>query len=164
MGRAVTDLRPAIAIVDAAIRGVPSAVALVRESAAVSPPSTWPLCCVYARLILAVHYGGPVVDAAPITLWHLQPEAGDPWGPVTAAVRSGVGELVEAPVPGRWHIAQSWVGTPMASSGHTWLWLDSGRLGTRYDSAAGRGPTILASSWTERLARNPGGIRVAALR
>lgn len=40
------------------------------------------LCCVAARLAAQETHGPDVVDRAPLALWHLWPEAGDPWGPV----------------------------------------------------------------------------------
>jgi len=122
------------------------------------------LCCIFVRAVLSRRYGEQVVAKSPVKLWFLWPEAGDPWGPVTAAVQAGIATKVTAPLPGRAHIAQVWRGTPLAdgSVGHTFLWYESpdGSGGIRLDSADNRkgdgdildsredGPAICQTDWS----------------
>ena len=51
----------------------------------------------------------------------------DPWSPVHAVERLGIGRMVEAPQPGRLHLVQGWTGLEggrivKRSRGHTLLW------------------------------------------
>jgi len=113
------------------------AIALV-ASGLTDGPETAEQCCVFARLVLEA--AGMDVAKASIPLWHLHASEGDPWGPVTAAVRCGAVDAPSLATPG-WYLCQGWRGTPMGPgvSGHTFfVRVVGGRLAYVVDSAAGR--------------------------
>jgi hypothetical protein len=118
--------------VEVALRGVALAAAELRPG-----PEAGEACCVFARR--ALELAGVRVDGAPIGLWHLWAEEGDPWGPVSAAIRCGA---AAAPTLGQGvYLVQGWRGTPLGPgvSGHTFLVVGvGGPVGYVLDAAAGR--------------------------
>lgn len=125
------------------------------------------LCCVFAQSWTRRLYGQDVVGRAPAKLWCLWPESGDAWGPVTACVQAGIGELVATLVPGRWHRVQGWRGTPFAPgvTGHTFtVYACDAGVAMVFDSAADRNERAAVVNWPQYAAQYRGGIKIAALK
>lgn len=81
-------------------------------------------CCTYVQRVCTTAYGPEVTSRAPGSQWNLWDPAGDPWGPVNAAVACGVAPRLELEPVGRgaWHVVQGWRTEPSATgSGHTFL-------------------------------------------
>lgn len=131
------------------------------------------LCCVFARDWTGRLYGIDVVKRVPNALWCLYPpdpkdsNAGDPWGPVTACVKSGIGDIALALVPGRWHRIQGWRGKPFAAgvSGHTiTVFAGPHTHAIVYDSAKDpRGAKTTLVVWADYVKQFTGGIAIAVL-
>jgi hypothetical protein len=125
------------------------------------------LCCVFQRDWTRRLYGDRVVAQAPLSLWHLFKDSGDPWGPVTACVMAEIGERVSALVPGRWHRAQGWRGTPFADgvTGHTIsVYAGKNDRVLVYDSAKDRNERVTSTTWSTYSAQYTGGVAIAVLR
>jgi len=93
--------------------------------------------------------------------------ASEPWSPIDAVERAGVGSRVSAPVAGLWHLTQAWKSLAPLAGGHARLSYsqpDGGLLvlesTTKRD---GVGPTWSATTWDALAARYPAGVRAAAL-
>lgn len=101
-------------------------------------------CCVFARSVLRHAYGAEVVDQVAVARWHLVVPPSGPWEPVEAAVEVGIGDLVDEPTPGRWHLCQGWRGTPLGPgvTGHTFFWLAVDAWGLVFDSTRQRGQRV----------------------
>ena len=110
------------------------AIGEVTEEIRAGALSQRPCCVFYASVLRKVH-GAAVTARAPVNLWHLWAEPiadRDPWGPVRAAMLSGIGTAVWYPpatggvgrplVEHAWHGVQTWDGVPFQSQGHTGLW------------------------------------------
>lgn len=139
------------------------------------------LCCVFVRATMSRLFGEVEVAKAPLSLWNLWPSEKDPWGPVTAALRSGCAKAPPVPgqpVPGAWHIVQGWQGTPFGAgvAGHTFLWYQGPEgTGIRLDSADKRspdggfvdtiedGPSATTTTWAAIRARYSGGVALGVL-
>lgn len=124
------------------------------------------LCCVAARLAAQETHGPDVVDRAPLALWHLWPEAGDPWGPVSAAVRVGAAEPpwtgAGYPPAGVWRV-QLWRDR-LWGSGHTATWTTDGSGdGWWWDSVDGRAFDARLRSWAEVTREARAGLRAVRL-
>lgn len=123
-------------------------------------------CCTYVERVCARAYGPTVVAVGGTQLWNLWHPDADPWGPVTAAVLSGVAIHATDPVPGAWHLAQGWRTEPSHDgSGHTFF-LFAG-LDGRCVVVDATDKRAAAMRWTTRaaLARDFGhGLRFARLR
>lgn len=136
-------------------------------------PEIGEACCVYARRMTELVHGTAAIARAPLALWILFADSGDPWGPVNAVVQAGLAAgpvLSDLPADGRWYRAQGWRGTPFAPgvSGHTFTaFRDVGRTTTRIlDAAAGRagnGEGNRVVDWPGFATQFTGGIRVVAL-
>lgn len=139
-------------------------------------------CCVYIEAVLRRAYGA-AVDAVPRARWRIirddpaAPGVG-PWEPVLAAATAEIAtavwlpgaELEPHPMTGRWHVVQSWRGTPLAPGvrGHTWLWYAlTATHGILVDSSEETGPRCPApgpQSWADRVRPYVGGVAIAVLR
>lgn len=85
-------------------------------------------CCRAVELILVELYGDAVRSSEHPALMVMDPS--QPFSPVDACVRLGIGERVDEPLAGRWHVVQGWrtlneyghVPNPSPSpNGHTFL-------------------------------------------
>ena len=95
------------------------------------------------------------------------------WSPIHAAEAAKAGRRVAAPMPGRWHLIQSWHDVSPLQGGHTRLaycvnvtaplvTLESTRIGNRQTGYPVDGPTWGEVSW-DALAGYRGGARCAVL-
>lgn len=126
--------------------------AIAASSAAATTPVSRD-CCVFCLDVLTRVYPGVALDRPdlrPLWMIHAEPDGTvlpeRVWGPV-AAVVAGIGMRFVQPVPGRWHIAQRWNGTPGSlvngkkAAGHTFLFYCSGDgVGEIHESSRTRGP------------------------
>ena len=82
------------------------------------PPETLNCSWVVATALRA--WGVPL-EQSQLFLWN---PATEPWGPVSAAIESGIAE--EVTEPGPWTVCQGWTGdAPGTGSGHSFLVLDT---------------------------------------
>jgi hypothetical protein len=130
------------------------------------------LCCVFARSLDRRVYGRAACDRAPKALWMLEPEAKDPWGPVTAVIQAGLAFALYHPIindPGVYR-GQGWRGTPFAPgvSGHTITVIAADAFAPGeyqqvavLDSAAGRNERWEIVDWARYCAQFRGGLKLA---
>lgn len=134
------------------------------------------LCCVFAHRQSELAFGVDAVKRAPLSLWMLYADCGDPWGTVTAVVlaRLAVGPggvhtnpqtcLLEA---GHWYRCQGWRGVPFAPgvSGHTiTVFAGPNDVAVVYDSAKDpRNFKATYVKWSDYVKQYVGGIAAARL-
>lgn len=141
----------------AVMRGIGDAAAELTPG-----PDKREACCIFVRR--ALELAGMRVDDASITLWYLWPSEGDPWGPVTAAVRCGAAPASTL-VPMGAYVVQGWRDKPFGKSGHCLFVVQwGGAEAYYYDSAAkrpgnGDGAHIDPLSWLDE--EFPGGWKAA---
>ncbi len=131
-------------------------------------------CCTFAERLTELAYGKAAHDLAPGSLWNLWPESHNAWGPVAACLLAGVGQHVDALVPGRWHRIQGWRGAPFAQgvTGHTITVYQPTRgvLTLVVDSAARdragnvRGPKMQMVDWPSYSSQYKGGVQICTLK
>ena len=160
-------------------------------AAAADPRDPGELCCVSHHALHREVYGAEVADRAPLALWRLFPEAGDPWGPVSAVLASGSGDTsaegqraagpAVGPSPesdaaldaragalpdrGAWSV-QIWRGPPLApgETGHTLVWTTDGDgLGWQLDSVDRRSYDARFRAWRDLVREARGGLRAVRL-
>lgn len=99
-------------------------------------------------------------------------DAEEPWSPILAIERAGVGSRIPGPVPGVWALSQAWVDASTrdgdsVSGGHARIVLcrDTDRLLVLESSSRqnGVGPRWSEASYAELAKRYPAGVRLAAL-
>jgi len=99
-------------------------------------------------------------------------DAGRPFSPLDAVEALEVGRRVVAPMPGFWHLVQSWRRLtdgriPPADgrvNGHAWLWyaVDE-EAGWILEATSGTSDWLRPSRWADRCATYPAGVRLAEL-
>ena len=142
---------------------------------AAHPGYRWPCCTLVARLVdraygLRMTPGGTWWAAVNVWARHR------PWSGIHALAEQPGGTLVDAPIPGRWHVAQGWTHLDMLghvddrSRGHTWLWWAlTPTHGLALESSTERGirwPTgddCTGEAWADRCAPYAAGVRLVAL-
>ena len=94
-------------------------------------------------------------------------DASRPYSPIEAAIRSGVGREVAAPVADRWHLVQVWRvvvdGKPViAENGHAFLWF-GGEVGQKVHASSGVGRVLAEDTTWEAQGKRYQGRRLAVL-
>ena len=76
-------------------------------------------------------------------------DAAQPFSNLAAVVSAGVGSVVAAPIPGRWHLMQTWHGLEPLKGGHTRIvYCDGDQLEALESTGLGNGgPRWSALSW-----------------
>jgi hypothetical protein len=88
-------------------------------------------------------------------------DAARPYSPIEAAIRSGVGREVGAPVADRWHLVQVWrvvddARPVIAEGGHAFLWF-GGEVGTKVHASSGVGRVLAEdATWADQCKRYQG--------
>jgi len=128
-------------------------------------------CCRFVEQLLIALYGDHIVaeHEALMVLDH-----SEPYSPVDAVVRLGLGRVVDSPRFGSWHVVQAWrqltasggVPAGVSPNGHTFLYYEPAGavLGSGVVVEANvRRPFLYPSTWGDQIAPYLAGVKIAAL-
>lgn len=132
-------------------------------------------CCRMVEAVLMDLYGRDLVWGEHAALMVMDPA--QPFSPVDACVRLGIGARVTLPTPGRWHVCQGWRYlddrgwvVQRSPNGHTWIWYEppmvmapgADSLGLKVEANVRR-PWKTRAAWGEVSAPYKAGVELCAL-
>ena len=80
-------------------------------------------CCIATEQIMMEYFDIEFSSEQHGDLMILDPKR--PWSPIDAVVSAGIGQAVDAPVPGRFHLMQTWRGLNPLDRGHSVIYFES---------------------------------------